>query len=90
MAKQKRGRAPKMGTGNSGDISSYEVMGLRIRNEILSPGAQLNSSIRIYKLDSESWDDWDRFVDEIQTNEEVTLSHISPGAVSLSWDDPNS
>lgn len=83
MAKSKSCKT-KMGSESRHQLSSYETMGIRIKNEIMSPVAQSNAHVVIKKNPSDLQEDWDRFVDEIETEEGVTVHHIENG-VELRW-----
>lgn len=84
MAKGKSNHS-KMGAETSRPLSTYELMGQRINKEIMSPRAQRDAHVIIDKHLNDSWDDWDRFVEEIQTEETLTLRELEPGKVELRW-----
>lgn len=86
MATKSKRNAPKMGVGTQKAPSSYELMGIRIMKEINSPAAQAKCIATVTKQPHESWEDWDQFVEEIQTNEEVTLTELEEGKIRLEWE----
>jgi len=50
-----------------------------------SPRAQIDKKVSIDRLEHECPEDWQRLLDEIAENENVTLSHGDNGAVHLAW-----
>ncbi len=66
----------------------YEMMGSRIQKVINSPTAQKAKSAVISKESHESTHDWERFLDEVAENDNVTLGHRADGSVLLTWTVP--
>ncbi|MHB2048895.1 DUF1654 domain-containing protein [Pseudomonas sp. VEM90] len=82
MAKQQsKSKAPTPPT-------PYEMMGSRIQKVINSPTAQKAKSAVIAKESHESTHDWERFLDEVVENDNVTLRHRDDGSVLLTWTVP--
>lgn len=81
MSKQAKQKAPAAPT-------PYEMMGVRIQKIINSPSAQLAKSAVLEKAPHEAEGDWERFLDEVAENDNVTLSHRDDGSVQLSWTVP--
>lgn len=87
MANAKSKNSKKMGNPSSNTPrTSYEAMGLRIQKEILAPKAQRDAHVIIERQPNDLWEDWDRFIDEIATNEEVSLRELGSGRVELKWE----
>lgn len=68
--------------------SPYELMGARIQKIINSPTAQKARSVVIEKTHSEAQEDWERFLDEVAENDNVTIAPRDDGSVKLSWTVP--
>lgn len=66
----------------------YEMMGERIQKAINSPAAQKARSIVIAKEAHEATHDWERFLDEVAENDNVTLALRDDGSVHLAWTVP--
>ncbi|VVP56778.1 DUF1654 domain-containing protein [Pseudomonas fluorescens] len=79
MAKAKQ--APKSPT-------SYELLGLRIHKIINSPGSQSSKSALLERAANDSPEDWDRILEEISENDNVTIAHRDDGAVQIFWTVP--
>ncbi|CAI3803854.1 DUF1654 domain-containing protein [Pseudomonas hunanensis] len=82
MAKQQsKSKAPTPPT-------PYEMMGARIQKIINSPAAQKARSVVIEKAHSEAQEDWERFLDEVAENDNVTVAPRDEGSARLSWTVP--
>lgn len=68
--------------------SSYELLGMRIQRAINTPKAQLSKSVLLEKSTSDDPADWDRILDEIAENENVTIAHRDDGLIQLLWTVP--
>lgn len=77
MAKQKSQAAKQP--------SSYELLGVRIQAAINTPKAQTSKSALLERSVNDDPADWDRILDEIGENENVTIAHRDDGAVQLFW-----
>lgn len=66
----------------------YEMMGARIQKIINSPAAQKARSVVIAKEEHEAPGDWERFLDEVAENDNVTMTHRDDGSVHLAWTVP--
>jgi len=80
MAKVKT-QAPK-------ELSSYEMLGLRIQAAINTPRAQTSKSVLLERSATDAPADWDRILDEISENENVTVAHRDDGLIQLFWTVP--
>ncbi|MBO9552191.1 DUF1654 domain-containing protein [Pseudomonas sp.] len=81
MAKQRKSKAPAPPT-------PYEMMGARIQKIINSPAAQKAKSAVIAKEEHEATYDWERILDEVAENDNVTVAHRDDGSVHLAWTVP--
>ena len=63
----------------------YELMGARIQKIVNSPAAQSSRSVILAKADYEAQEDWERFLDEVAENDNVTIAPCEDGSVRLSW-----
>ena len=70
---------------NSNPPGSYERMGLRIQKIINSPNAQKAKAALIFRLPDEPVDEWERLLEEIAENDNVTLAHRDDGGVQIFW-----
>lgn len=68
--------------------SSYELLGMRIQRAINTPKAQLSKSVLLEKSENDDPADWDRILDEIAENENVTIAHRDDGLIQLFWTVP--
>lgn len=66
----------------------YEMMGARIQKMINSPPAQKSRSVVIAKECHEAPADWERFLDEVSENDNVTIASRDVGSVRLTWTVP--
>lgn len=68
--------------------SSYEMLGMRIQKIINSTGAQTSKSALLERRPGDLPEDWDRLIDEISENDNVTLAHRDDGNVQIFWTVP--
>ena len=68
--------------------NSYEMLGMRIQKVINSTGAQTSKSALLERRPSDLPEDWDRLIDEISENDNVTLVHRDDGNVQIFWTVP--
>ncbi|MEE3636499.1 DUF1654 domain-containing protein [Pseudomonas sp. AL 58] len=68
--------------------SSYEMLGMRIQKIINSTGAQTSKSALLERRPDDLPEDWDRLIDEISENDNVTLAHRDDGNVQIFWTVP--
>ena len=66
-------------------LSSYHLMGARIQRIINSPAAQKAKSALIFRSPDEPEAEWERILEEIGENDNVTIAHRDDGAVQLFW-----
>ena len=66
-------------------LSSYERLGVRIQKIINSPTAQKAKAALIFRLADEPQDEWERLLEEIAENDNVTLAHRDDGGVQIFW-----
>jgi Protein of unknown function (DUF1654) len=64
---------------------SYERLGLRVQKIINSPTAQKAKAALIFRLPDEPVDEWERLLEEIAENDNVTLAHRDDGGVQIFW-----
>jgi hypothetical protein len=77
MAKQK--------TQASKQPSSYELLGQRIQRTINHPRSQQQKSALLERSANDDPADWDRVLDEIAENDNVTIAHCDDGNVQIFW-----
>ncbi|MEY9333807.1 hypothetical protein ABH911_004118 [Pseudomonas protegens] len=66
-------------------LSSYERLGVRIQKIINSPTAQKAKAALIFRLADEPQDEWERLLEEIAENDNVTLAYRDDGGVQFFW-----
>ena len=76
MAKAKQ--APKPPT-------SYELLGMRIHKIINTPRSQASKSALLERAANDSPEEWDRILEEIAENENVTIANRDDGLIQLLW-----
>ncbi len=64
---------------------AYERMGMRVQKIINSPTAQKAKAALIFRLPDEPMDDWERMLEEIDENDNVTLAYRDDGGVQIFW-----
>ena len=65
--------------------TSYESLILRIHRQINSSAAQSRRQTIIIQQPGESADDWDTFLDQLEMEESVRVTHIEAGVACLTW-----
>lgn len=80
MAKQKP-QAPK-------EPTSYELLGMRVQRAITAPKSQTTNSVLLEPSVNDDPADWDRILDEIAQNDNVTIAHRDDGLIHLFWNVP--
>jgi hypothetical protein len=60
-------------------------MGMRVQKIINSPTAQKAKAALIFRLPDEPMDDWERLLEEIDENDNVTLAYRDDGGVQIFW-----
>lgn len=71
---------------NSPDApDAFERMGMRVQKIINSPTAQKAKAALIFRLPDEPMDDWERLLEEIDENDNVTLAYRDDGGVQIFW-----
>ncbi|MGE7959531.1 DUF1654 domain-containing protein [Pseudomonas sp. NPDC089530] len=65
--------------------SSYERLGLRVQKIINSPHAQKAKAALIFRHPDEAIDEWERLLEEIAENDNVTLAYRDDGGVQIFW-----
>ncbi|AZC23819.1 hypothetical protein C4K39_2144 [Pseudomonas sessilinigenes] len=66
-------------------LSSYERLGVRIQKIINSPTAQKSKAALIFRLPDEPQEEWERLLEEIAENDNVTLAYRDDGGVQIFW-----
>ncbi|VVM60460.1 hypothetical protein PS659_01289 [Pseudomonas fluorescens] len=64
---------------------TYVRMGLRVQKIINSPTAQKARAALIFRLADEQVDEWERLLEEIDENDNVTLAYRDDGGVQIFW-----
>ncbi|WP_122602547.1 DUF1654 domain-containing protein [Pseudomonas atacamensis] len=64
---------------------AYERMGMRVQKIINSPTAQKAKAALIFRLPDEPMDDWERLLEEIDENDNVTLAYRDDDGVQIFW-----
>ncbi|UVL01309.1 DUF1654 domain-containing protein [Pseudomonas sp. B21-048] len=64
---------------------TYERLGTRVQKIINSPTAQKAKAALIFRLPDEPMDEWERLLEEIDENDNVTLAHRDDGGVQIFW-----
>lgn len=64
---------------------AYERMGMRVQKIINSPTAQKAKAALIFRLPDEPADEWERLLEEIDENDNVTLAYRDDGGVQIFW-----
>ena len=77
-----------MASPSAATPGSYEQLGVRIQKIINSPIAQRSRAALIFRLDSETPEDWETLLEEISENDNVTLAHRDDGGVQIFWTVP--
>lgn len=80
MAKQKI-QPPK-------EPTSYELLGMRVQRAINTTKAQASKSALLERSANDDPADWDRILDEIAENDNVTIAHRDDGLIQLFWTVP--
>ena len=70
---------------SSSSPDTYERLGMRVQKIINSPTAQKAKAALIFRLPDESVDEWERLLEEIDENDNVTLAHRDDGGVQIFW-----
>jgi hypothetical protein len=70
------------------DPSSYELLGMRVQRAINAPKAQTSKSALLERSANDDPADWDRILDEISENDNVTIAHRDDGLIQLLWTVP--
>ncbi|WP_124350267.1 DUF1654 domain-containing protein [Pseudomonas chlororaphis] len=65
--------------------SSYERLGLRVQKIINSPNAQKAKTALIFRQPDEAVDEWERLLEEIAENDNVTLAYRDDDGVQIFW-----
>ncbi|WP_371318069.1 DUF1654 domain-containing protein [Pseudomonas sp. PDM31] len=64
---------------------AYVRMGMRVQKIINSPTAQKARAALIFRLPEEPVDEWERLLEEIDENDNVTLAYRDDGGVQIFW-----
>lgn len=68
--------------------TSYELLGMRVQRAINTPRAQTSKSVLLERSANDDPGDWDRILDEIAENDNVTIAHRDDGLIQLFWTMP--
>ena len=69
----------------SSSPDTYVRMGLRVQKIINGPTAQKARAALIFRLPDEPVDEWERLLEEIDENDNVTLAYRDDGGVQIFW-----
>lgn len=72
-------------TLESTSAGSYERLGIRIQKIINATAAQRSRSALLFRMADEREDDWQRLLEEISENDNVTLAWRDDGGIQLFW-----
>ncbi|WP_416195200.1 DUF1654 domain-containing protein [Pseudomonas sp. DC1.2] len=72
-------------TSTSASPDVYERMGMRVQKIINSPTAQKAKSALLFRLPDEPANEWERLLEEIDENDNVTLAYRDDGGVQIFW-----
>ncbi|KWU48284.1 hypothetical protein AWV77_25445 [Pseudomonas palleroniana] len=64
---------------------AYERLALRVQKIINSTNAQKAKAALIFRLPDEPVDEWERLLEEIAENDNVTLAYRDDGGVQIFW-----
>ena len=65
--------------------SPYEVFGMRIQKIISSPKAQKDRMAVLERQECDNPEFWERLLEEISENDNVTIAHRDCGGVNVFW-----
>ena len=68
--------------------SPYEMFGSRIQKIISSPKAQKDKMAVLERLEGDNPEFWERLLEEISENDNVTIAHRDDGGVNVFWTVP--
>lgn len=74
-----------MASSPSPALAAYEQLAQRIQKIINSPAAQRARSALLIRQPNETPEDWQRLLDEIAENDNVTLAWRDDGGIQLFW-----
>ncbi|MES2870849.1 MAG: DUF1654 domain-containing protein [Pseudomonadota bacterium] len=66
----------------------YEVFGMRIQKIISSQKAQKDKMALLERLEGDDPEFWERLLEEISENDNVTIAHRDDGGVHVFWTVP--
>jgi hypothetical protein len=64
---------------------AYERLAVRVQKIINSTQAQKSKAALIFRLPDEPEDEWQRLLEEIAENDNVTLAYRDDGGVQIFW-----
>nr|WP_251029499.1 DUF1654 domain-containing protein [Pseudomonas fluorescens] len=64
---------------------AYERLAIRVQKIINSTNAQKAKAALIFRLPDEPVDEWERLLEEIAENDNVTLAYRDDGGVQVFW-----
>ena len=65
--------------------SPYEIFGTRIQKIISSPKAQKDKRALLERLEGDNPEFWERLLEEISENDNVTIAYRDDGGVNVFW-----
>ncbi|MBW0238200.1 MULTISPECIES: DUF1654 domain-containing protein [Pseudomonas] len=66
----------------------YETFGMRIQKIISSPKAQKEKMAVLERQEGDNPEFWERLLEEISENDNVTIAHRDDGGVNVFWTVP--
>ncbi|WP_339532387.1 DUF1654 domain-containing protein [Pseudomonas mucidolens] len=64
---------------------AYQRLAIRVQKIINSTNAQKAKAALIFRLPDEPVDEWERLLEEIAENDNVTLAYRDDGGVQIFW-----
>lgn len=70
------------------ELTGLERLGLRVSMMINSPRSQLERCVTVYRLDTDSAEDWAGVLELLAEEDAVAVTQNEDGSVTLRWDLP--
>lgn len=80
MAKQKKAQQPRQ------ELAVADRLGLRVSAMINSPKAQLERTVTIHRLDTDSDEAWDGVMELLSETDGLEMTVNDDGGVTLAWE----
>jgi hypothetical protein len=69
-------------------LTGLEILGLRVSAMINSPRSQLERTVHIHRLDTETDEDWAALLELLGETDDLTIAHDDDGGITLFWGMP--